>query len=266
MDDTESRPTALITGAASGIGAAFARLLAAERYRLVLVDREPVESSGGGESIRADLTEPGDLARIEERCRSGVDLLINNAGFGHPTRFLDTLIEAEVAMARLHMEAVLRLTHAALPGMLERGSGGVVNTASLLGFFPSSTYSASKSWVINFSQATARTARPHGVTVMALCPGFTRTGFHDRARMDMSKIPGPLWMNPDAVAAKALRDFRRRKSLSIPGWHNKLTAAVARTLPPTLTSRLLATTDMREPARCSRGRDVGREPYDRRRG
>ncbi|MEU6247787.1 SDR family NAD(P)-dependent oxidoreductase [Glycomyces sp. NPDC047010] len=243
------RPTALITGAASGIGAAFAELLAAEGYRLILVDREPLPSPSGGESIRADLTDPGDLALIEDRCRSGLDLLINNAGFGHPTRFLETPIEAEIAMARLHMEAVLRLTHAALPAMLDRRSGEVVNTASLLGFFPSSTYSASKSWVINFTQATAKMARPQGVTVMALCPGFTRTGFHDTARMDMTKVPAALWMTPDTVAATALRDLRKRKPLSIPGWHNKLIAAVTRTLPPSLTIRLLATTDVRAPSR-----------------
>nr|BFF24819.1 hypothetical protein GCM10025732_27840 [Glycomyces mayteni] len=125
----------------------------------------------------------------------------------------------------------------------------MVNTASVLGFLPSSTYSASKAWVINFTQATAKMTRPQGVTVMALCPGFTRTGFHDTARMDMTKVPGPLWMSPDEVAEKALRDFAKRKSLSIPGWHNRLIAAVARTLPPSLTIRLLATTDMREPAR-----------------
>ncbi|MEU5870585.1 SDR family oxidoreductase [Glycomyces sp. NPDC047369] len=241
-------PTALITGAASGIGAAFARLLAAEGYRLILVDREPLPSSDC-EPMQADLTDSDDLARVEDRCRSGLDLLINNAGFGHPTRFLETPVEAEIAMARLHMEAVLRLTHAALPPMLRRRSGGVVNTASLLGFFPSSTYSASKAWVINFTQATAKMTRPHGVTAMALCPGFTRTGFHDTARMDMTKVPAALWMTPDDVAAKALRDLRKRKTLSIPGWHNKLIATLARTLPPPLTTRLLATTDMREPAR-----------------
>ncbi|GAA1672759.1 SDR family oxidoreductase [Glycomyces endophyticus] len=252
MNAEPPRPTALVTGAASGIGAALARRLAAEGHRLVLVDRdgERLRETGAAlpadtELVTADLTDDADLARIEERCRAGLDLLVNNAGFGHPTRFLATPIEAEIAMSRLHMETVLRLTHAALPPMLARGSGGVLNTASLLGFFPSSTYSATKAWVINFSQATARTARPHGVTVTALCPGFTRTGFHGSAGMDMSKIPGFLWLDPDAVAAAALRDWRRGRALSVPDWRYKLVASVGRALPPGLTGRLLSGRDMR---------------------
>ncbi|SDK56152.1 hypothetical protein SAMN05216298_0552 [Glycomyces sambucus] len=243
-------PTALVTGAASGIGAALARRLADTGHRLVLVDRdgERLEAApfpAGTERLTADLAAEDDLARVEARCRDGLDLLVNNAGFGHPTRFLDTPIAAEIAMARLHMETVLRLTHAALPPMLARGSGGVLNTASLLGFFPSSTYSATKAWVINFSQATARAARPHGVTVTALCPGFTRTGFHGSAGMDMATIPGFLWLDPDRVAAAALRDWRKGKALSVPGWQYKLVAAFGRALPPSLAGRLLSGTDMR---------------------
>jgi short-subunit dehydrogenase len=124
--------------------------------------------------------------------------------------------------------------------MIERGRGGVINTASLLGFFPSSTYSASKAWVINFSQAAARSARPHGVGVMALCPGFTRTDFHDTAAMNMAQVPGFLWSDADAVVAGALRDWRRRKALSVPGWHNKAIASAARLLPPSLIGRMLS--------------------------
>nr|BFF24818.1 hypothetical protein GCM10025732_27830 [Glycomyces mayteni] len=123
MSTEPPRPTALITGAASGIGAALARLLAAQGHRLILVDREPLPPSSDCETIRADLTDPDDLAVVEDRCRSGLDLLVNNAGFGHPTRFLDTPIEAEIAMARLHMEAVLRLTHAALPRCWSAAAG-----------------------------------------------------------------------------------------------------------------------------------------------
>jgi short-subunit dehydrogenase len=245
------RPTALVTGAASGIGAALAKRLSSAGYRLILVDRDgerlrqSAESLPDTELLAADLTAEADLARIEQRCRNGIDLLVNNAGFGHPTEFLVTPIEAEIAMSRLHMETVLRLTHAALPPMLKRGRGGVVNTASLLGFFPTSTYSATKAWVINFSQATAKMARPQGVTVMALCPGFTRTGFHGSAGMDMSTIPGFLWLDPDTVAAAALRDWRKGKSLSVPGWQYKLVAAFGRALPPGIAGRILSGTDMR---------------------
>jgi short-subunit dehydrogenase len=245
-DRSPSRPTALVTGAASGIGAAFARALAGEGYRLVLVDRngERLRSTASGlaadcETVTADLTVEAEVDGVAARCRE-VDLLVNNAGFGHPTAFLATSVEAEVAMSRLHTETVLRLTLAALPPMIERGRGGVVNTASVLGFFPSSTYSASKAWVINFSQAAARSARPHGVGVMALCPGFTRTEFHDSAEMNMTQVPGFLWRDADAVVAGALRDWRRRKALSIPGWHNKAIASAGRLLPPSLIGRMLS--------------------------
>ena len=241
-----SPPTALITGAASGIGAAFARELAREGHRLILVDRDESRLTSVAETlaadcelVEADLTAEADVAALEARC-VGVDLLVNNAGFGHPTGWLDTPVEAEVAMLRLHTEAVLRLTLAALPPMIERGRGGIINTASVLGFFPSSTYSASKAWVINFSQAAARTARANGVAVTALCPGFTSTGFHASARMDMSRIPRRLWMDADAVAAAALRDWRKGKSLSIPGWQYKAIAAFGRLLPPKLIGRILA--------------------------
>ncbi|MFC3493848.1 SDR family NAD(P)-dependent oxidoreductase [Glycomyces rhizosphaerae] len=240
-----SRPTALITGGAAGIGAAFARALAREGYRLVLVDRNPEGLQAASdtldadcETVTADLTVEADIARVEQRCRVGVDLLVNNAGFGHPTEFLATSPEAEVAMLRLHTETVLRLTLAALPSMIERKGGGVINIGSVLGFFPSSTYSASKIWVVDFSRSTARSVRPHNVAVMALCPGFTRTEFHDSAGMDMTKIPGFLWLEADALVAAALRDWRRRKALSIPGWHNKIIVALSRLLPMRLIDRI----------------------------
>lgn len=244
---SQSPPTALITGAAAGIGAAFAKLLAREGYRLILVDRngERLQDTEKSlsincETMTADLTLEGDIARVEERCRDGIDLLVNNAGFGHPTRFLYTPAKAEIAMSRLHTEVVLRLTLAALPSMMEQRRGGVINTASVLGFFPSSTYSASKSWVINFSQSAARHTLRHNVAVMALCPGFTRTEFHDSAGMDMARIPRFLWLEADAVVAAALRDWRKRKALSVPGWQYKTIVSLGRILPLTLTGRMLS--------------------------
>jgi short-subunit dehydrogenase len=234
------------------MGASFARALAREGYRLILVDRDgerlketadalPVDC----EIMTADLTLDDDIAGVEARCREGVDLLVNNAGFGHPTKFLDTPVAAEIAMSRLHTETVLRLTIAALPSMIERGRGGVINVASVLGFFPSSTYSASKSWVINFSQSTAIKMRSRGVTVMALCPGFTRTEFHDSARMNMTGIPGFLWLEADVVVATALRDWRRRKPLSIPGWKNRTIVSFGRLLPLGAIDRILSRSNTR---------------------
>jgi short-subunit dehydrogenase len=165
---------------------------------------------------------------------------VNNAGFGHPTEFLETSAAAEIAMSRVHVEAVLRLTIAALPAMIERGGGGVVNTGSVLGFFPSSTYSASKAWVINFSQSAHTKAKPHGVHVTVLCPGFTRTEFHESAGMNMSKVPGFLWMDADTLVKAALRDWRKGKALSIPGWHSKVITALSRLLPMRLILRIHA--------------------------
>jgi short-subunit dehydrogenase len=247
-----SRPTALITGGAAGIGAAFARALTQEGYRLILVDRNReglqafAETLGSDpELVTADLTDEADIARIEERCREGVNLLVNNAGFGHPTEFLQTTAAAELAMSKLHMDVVLRLTLAALPGMIERRSGGIINLGSVLGFFPSSTYSASKAWVINFSQSAFTKARPHGVHVTVLCPGFTRTAFHDSAGMNMSKIPGFLWLTPDTLVKTALRDWRKGRALSIPGWQNKTIAALSRLLPMRLILRIHAGTGKR---------------------
>ena len=143
-------------------------------------------------------------------------------------------------MSRLHVEAVLRLTIAALPAMIARRGGGIVNTGSVLGFFPSSTYSASKAWVINFSQSAAVKARPHGVSVMVLCPGFTRTEFHDTARMNMTAVPAFLWLEADALVAAALRDLRKGKAISIPGWQNKTIATLSRLLPMRLILRIHA--------------------------
>jgi uncharacterized protein len=239
------RPTALITGGASGIGAAFARALAAEGYRLVLVDRDHERlqvfaATLDAETITADLTDEGAIAEVEERCRNGLDLLVNNAGFGHPTEFLDTSAAAEIAMSRVHVEAVLRLTIAALPAMIARGDGGVINTGSVLGFFPSSTYSASKAWVINFSQSAHTKARPHGVRVTVVCPGFTRTEFHDTAGMNMAKVPGFLWLDADTLVKGALRDWRRGRAVSVPGWHNKVITALSRLLPMRLILRIHA--------------------------
>lgn len=215
---------------------------------MVLVDRneELLRASAGSlgvecELVVADLTVEADVARVEEWC-GRVDLLVNNAGFGHRREFLETPVAEEVAMCRLQTEVVLRLTMAALPGMAGRGRGSVVNTASVLGFFPSSTYSATKSWVVNFSLAAARSVRPSNVDVMALCPGFTRTDFHDSARMDMSGIPKRLWLDADFLVAKALRDLRKGKALSVPGWQYKVIVACGRAVPLGLLQRVLTWT------------------------
>ncbi|MFC4336340.1 SDR family NAD(P)-dependent oxidoreductase [Salininema proteolyticum] len=248
----KKRPVALVTGATAGIGAAFARRLADEGHDLVLSARNgerlremAEELPAETEVLVADLATEEGVQALEERCREGVDLLVNNAGFGHSEPFLTVSAEREAVMARLHMEAVLRGTLAALPGMVERGRGGVVNVASVAAFFPGSTYAASKAWVVSFSQATAAEVAARGVSVTALCPGFTRTEFHQRAEMNMSKLPKSMWLNAEDVVAKGLSDMRRGKAVSVPGWRYKTLMAVGRRLPLSLSGRALASISRR---------------------
>ncbi|GIH92625.1 SDR family NAD(P)-dependent oxidoreductase [Planobispora siamensis] len=242
-------PSALITGATAGIGAAFARRLAADGFSLVLVARDDKRLAVSAEELRlrygvrvevlpADLTAEDGLAAVEQRLREGVDLLVNNAGFGHRGAFLDVPVADELRMLKLHCEAVLRLTMAALPGMRERDRGGVINVASVAAFFTRGTYSASKAWVVNFSRSTAAELAGERVRVMALCPGFVRTEFHERASMDVSGIPGVLWLSADKVVAEAMRDLARGAWVSVPDLRYKAIVAVGRLVPGKLTGQV----------------------------
>ena len=234
-------PTALITGATAGIGAAFARRLSADGFDLILLARDAdrleraAREYGGSEAVVADLSTEEGIAHGEEAARRA-DLLVNNAGFGQRGRFLDVPLGDELTMLRVHCEAVLRLTHAALPSMRERGRGGVINVASVAAFFPRGTYGASKAWVVNFSQAVAQDVP--GVHVMALCPGFVHTEFHDRARMDMSGLPSVLWLEADDVVDAALRDFRRGVAVSVPGLQYKALVGAGKFAPRNLVARI----------------------------
>jgi short-subunit dehydrogenase len=174
-------PTALITGASAGIGAAFARRLAAEGWSLTLVARDAARLTGAAEGLRAghgitcdtlaaDLATDDGIAAVETRLAEGVDLLVNNAGFGHGGKFMTTPLADELTMLKVHCEAVLRLTHAALPRMIEHRAGGVINVASVAAYFARGTYAASKAWVVNFSESAAADLTGKGVRVMALCP------------------------------------------------------------------------------------------------
>ncbi|MEV5799368.1 SDR family NAD(P)-dependent oxidoreductase [Streptomyces collinus] len=222
--------TALITGSTAGIGAAFARRLAADGHDLVLVardttrlheqatelhDRHGVEV----EVLTADLAEDKGIETVADRLggrKKPVDLLINNAGFGNKGRYLDVSMTDELRMLKVHCEAVLRLTSAASAAMRERGRGGVVNVASVAAFLPRGTYGASKAWVVQFTQGAAKDLAGSGVRLMALCPGFVRTEFHQRAGMGTDNIPGWMWLDADKLVAAALADLARGKSLSIP--------------------------------------------------
>jgi short-subunit dehydrogenase len=244
-------PTALVTGATAGIGAAFLRRLATDGYDLVLVARDAGRLDAAvadlatkgtkAEALRADLATDDGIAAVEERLADRerpVDLLVNNAGFGHRGRFLSVPVADELAMVKVHVEAVLRLTAAALPWMVERGTGGVVNVASVAAFFPRGTYGASKAWVVSFSQAVRQDVAGSGVRVLALCPGFVHTEFHDRAGMDMSGVKPFLWLDADDVVDTALHDLRAGRAVSVPGRQYKAIVAAGSLVPRNLAARL----------------------------
>ena len=139
-------------------------------------------------------------------------------------------------------EAVLRITHSALTGQVRRGRGGVINVASVAAFFSRGTYGASKAWVVSFSEGVNRDIASKDVHVMALAPGFVHTEFHERAGMDVSGIPGPLWLDADTVVAQALRDFRRKMPVSVPGAQYKAIVGVGKLIPRNLAARLSSRT------------------------
>jgi short-subunit dehydrogenase len=252
------RPLALITGASAGIGAAFARELARRGYDLVLVARgaeqlralasELGKQGSAVEALPADLTEDEDLALVEKRIAAGegLDLLINNAGFGLGADFLQSEAAAHEAMIKLHLVAPVRLARAALPAMIARRRGGLINVASVAGFLPragSVTYGATKGSLTFFSQALAVELWGTGVKVQALCPGLTHTEFHQRAQLDVSGKPGWLWMRPEEVVACSLRCLERGRVVCVPGLKNRLFVALSRVLPRRLLGAMVRRTD-----------------------
>ncbi|MDQ1137368.1 short-subunit dehydrogenase [Microbacterium sp. SORGH_AS 1204] len=245
--------TALITGASSGLGAEFARQLAARGADLVVVarDRDALEALAADvgrrhrvrvEVLVADLLDPEALARVEARLAEGVDVLVNNAGFGLDLAFDDNPVDDEVRHLRLHVEAALRLTHAALGAMLARGSGRIVNVASVAGFVPRGTYGAAKGWLISFSRWANVVYRPRGVTVTAVCPGFVHTRFHERLGLALGEegvAPG-LWLDAASVVHEGLRAAARGRSVSVPSWRYKMLVAGSRLLPDGMVVRAAA--------------------------
>lgn len=262
---SSGRPRAVVTGATAGIGAAFARRLAADGHDLLLIARDgqrladtaaelSTQHRTDVQCLAADLSTEDGCAAVERRLRAEpVDLLVNNAGISLNRSFLRSTVAEESRLLRLNVHAVLRLTLAVLPGMTERRRGAVINVSSVAGFaplMPGSTYSASKAWVTNFSESIAESVRPFGVRVMALCPGYTRTEFHERAGINMSKTPDWLWLRADDVVRDGLRDLARGRVVSVPNWKYKLVVFGLRHAPGQL---------WRAVARDTRGR-IGRDP------
>lgn len=251
MSDTKRQPggggTAMITGASSGIGTAFARRLAADGYKLLLVARREARLAAlatelqqcyavQSEILVADLAVIEDVARVE-KCIAATEMLtmlVNNAGFGTTGSFADSDLTKQLAMVHVHINTSMCLCHAALPDMLARRRGDIINVSSIAAFIPASgnaTYSASKAFLNVFTEALHAELQGTGVRVQTLCPGFTMTEFHDTPEFGASyraKIPHALWMSPEDVVTASLSGLERGEVMCIPGMRNRLTAAAAR--------------------------------------
>ena len=249
---------AVITGASSGIGAAFARKLAARGYNLLLIARREDRLRSIADEIRslhhleaepfvADLTLDADRDRAAARILNAPDLalLVNNAGFGTMGYFGEADVAGQERMHRLHVLAVVSLTHAALANMVPRGQGGtgVINVSSVAAFGSSPqnvSYHSTKAWMNAFTEslATELATRNSPVTVQALCPGFTLSEFQSVMGADRRAIPSSLWMTAEFVVEESLRGFDRRKSIVIPGWRYKAIVALMNLVPTSLMRRV----------------------------
>ncbi|MEE9442588.1 MAG: SDR family oxidoreductase [candidate division Zixibacteria bacterium] len=233
--------TALITGASAGIGKVFAEKLAARGYNLILTSRrkhlldlhaEAYTHSHrvSVETIAADLSIESGIDTVIEQIQSCDDLtlLVNNAGFGTPGRFHEYDINRQKEMLNVHLWAAVKLTHACLPGMIERRKGNIINVSSVASFTPSptgGTYCASKAYLTMLSESLTMEYHDYGIVVQSLCPGFTHTEFHDAAGYtdeDLAKIPKWAWLSAEKVVNESLAGLRKNKSIVIPGKIYKL--------------------------------------------
>ncbi len=245
--ESSGRPVALITGASAGIGAEFARQLAARGCDVILVARRRERLEELAEElheahdiaagiIEADLTKDADLARVREHIHKtpNLEYLVNNAGFGTKSFFHEADLEPPDSMARLHMLAPVHLTHAALGGMVKRGRGYVINVASVAAFLHGASgvmYCATKGFLNSFSLGLAAELRKTDVKVQSLCPGFTYSEFHDVMEMDRSLVPKFWWLDTAYVVRKSLAALGGRKVIYIPSIRYKLTTALLKIAP-----------------------------------
>lgn len=249
-----SHPLALVTGASAGIGEAFARRLARDGYDLQLVarrrdrlERLAAELSSAheihAEVLVADLSSHTDQKVLCESITRGpaLDLLINNAGFGTGGPFASLPAERELEEIELNVVALARLTRAALPAMVERKQGGIINVASMAAFQATpfyATYGATKAFVLHFGEALYEELRGSGVNVLTLCPGFTRTEFQEVARVDTRGIPTILWMDASTVVDQALAALRAGSPVCVNGLLNQATTITIRAMPRSIVRRM----------------------------
>jgi len=237
--------TALITGASSGIGEAFARQLALEGYALILVARRQDRLTKLADELHqlygvqiqvlaADLAQATEIEKVAQKIKQteNLSILINNAGFGFMGEFAETDLAKHLAMISVHITASVSLCHAALPGMLARKEGFLINVSSIAAFFPSHpTYSATKMFLNSFSEALQTELTDSNIRVQALCPGFTRTEFHDGPDFkawNRSLIPSKMWMTPAEVVSESLKALETSQVICIPGAKNRQFVALTR--------------------------------------
>ncbi len=258
LPEPSSGTAALVTGASSGIGAAIARELAARGHNVLLVARrdEVLRDLAGelarehgvrAEALACDLTDPQARDRLASDVAGlglEVGVLVNNAGFGTYLPFAESDRARELDQVRINTEAVVDLTSRMLPGMVARGAGAVLVTASTAAFQPlpgNAVYAASKAFALSFAEALHREVAGAGVTVTALCPGPVKTGFQDAsgAHDFASQMPGALWRSADQVAAAAVKGLEKGRRVVVPGPPNRMLAAVGRFSPRPVVLRVM---------------------------
>lgn len=246
----------LVTGASSGIGAALSRQFAAGGGHVAMVARrgdrlesmvrEFAEGPGKGVAVVADLVESGTAVRVVEEATAKlggpIDVLVNNAGIGEYGRFVDNPVDDLDRMMTLNVHAVVQLTRVVLPGMVERKQGRVLSIASSAAFQPTpymAVYGATKAFVLHFSMAIWQEVRKQGVGVTCVCPGPVDTEFFDRGGYETRKGDfAKIAMQPERVAAEAIRALAARRSAYVPGWGNKFGAIAHRFAPLRTVTRI----------------------------
>ena len=229
---------ALVTGATAGIGESFTRLLASKGYNIALVARDEARLHERAAGLRekygiqtfvlpADLATKSGVKSVEKYIQSyEIEVLINNAGFGINKAFTASNLGDEQDLLNVLVRTPMRLMHVILPGMKERKSGTIINVSSVAGFIAGGTYSAAKSYLTVLSESLNAELKGSGVIVSALCPGFTRTEFHQRGRMKMKGLPRFMWLNADKLVAQSWKDAQAHQPVSVPGWQYKLLVAI----------------------------------------
>jgi len=245
------RPLALVTGASAGIGASYAEFLAENGHDLVLVARDKVRLNERASDLEkrfgisvevliSDLATSEGIKKVELRIENKAmpfDVIINNAGFGINKSFIESSRQSESDLLDVLVRAPLRFMHAALPGMVERKHGVIINVSSVAGWIAGGSYSAAKSFVTVMSESLHTELRGTGVVVHALCPGFTRTEFHQRGRMNMSGLPDFMWLDSRKVVADSWKAAQKGKAISVPGFQYKFLQLLISVAPRKLVRR-----------------------------